>query len=253
MIGQHYIVTGGTSGLGLDIVHELIKRGTHVTILARNIKKFRQINFGSQSSFVDVIECDLQNRQDIIHITSQIKTPIHGLIYSSGLGYFKSIAMHTTEEMIETYDVNLISFNLLYNTIKPYLVDHAHVIGISSQAAFVTQSHAAHYGASKSAFNQVLNALRLEEPKLHVMSVNTGPIDTPFHQKADPSLSYFNQYRSIMIHSNQLAQHIVEGIIKEKQEINAPTWMHQMLKLYQLAPRFLEKHFSHLFNNKSNH
>ena len=56
-----------------------------------------------------------------------------------------------------------------------------------------------------------------------------------------------------MIHSNQLAQHIVEGIIKEKQEINAPTWMHQMLKLYQLAPRFLEKHFSHLFNNKSNH
>ncbi|COR00525.1 dehydrogenase [Streptococcus pneumoniae] len=85
------------------------------------------------------------------------------------------------------------------------------------------------------------------------MSVNTGPIDTPFHQKADPSLSYFNQYRSIMIHSNQLAQHIVEGIIKEKQEINAPTWMHQMLKLYQLAPRFLEKHFSHLFNNKSNH
>ncbi|MEJ7312160.1 short-chain dehydrogenase, partial [Staphylococcus epidermidis] len=81
-----------------------------------------------------------------------------------------------------------------------------------------------HYGASKAAFNQVLNALRLEEPKLHVMSVNTGPIDTPFHQKADPSLSYFNQYRSIMIHSNQLAQHIVEGIIKEKQEINAPTW-----------------------------
>ena len=114
----------------------------------------------------------MQNRQDIIHITSQIKTPIHGLIYSSGLGYFKSIAMHTTEEMIETYDVNLISFNLLYNTIKPYLVDHAHVIGISSQAAFVTQSHAAHYGASKAAFNQVLNALRLEEPKLHVMSVN---------------------------------------------------------------------------------
>ena len=154
--------------------------------------------------------------------------------------------------MIETYDVNLISFNLLYNTIKPYLIKHAHIVGISSQAAFVTQSHAAHYGASKAAFNQVLNALRLEEPNLHVMSVNTGPIDTPFHQKADPSLSYFNQYRSIMIQSNQLAQRIVEGIIKEKQEINAPTWMHQMLKLYQLAPRFLEN-TSHLFNNKSNH
>ena len=83
MIGQHYIITGGTSGLGLDIVHELIKRGTHVTILARDMQKFRQINFGNQSSLVDVIECDLQNRQDIVNISSQIKTPIHGLIYSS--------------------------------------------------------------------------------------------------------------------------------------------------------------------------
>ena len=183
MIGQHYIITGGTSGLGLDIVHELIKRGTHVTILARDMQKFRQIHFGNQSSLVDVIECDLQNRQDIVNISSQIKTPIHGLIYSSGLGYFKSIASHTAEQMIETYDVNLISFNLLYNTIKPYLIKHAHIVGISSQAAFVTQSHAAHYGASKAAFNQVLNALRLEEPNLHVMSVNTGPIDNHFTRK----------------------------------------------------------------------
>lgn len=253
MIGQHYIVTGGTSGLGLEIVHQLIKRGAKVTILARNIEKFQQINFGSQSYLVDVLKCDLQNQNDIKALSNKIKSPIHGLVYSSGLGYFKSLSAHTTDEIIETYNINIISFNLLFKILKPHLVEHAHIIGISSQAAFVTQAHAAHYGASKAAFNQILNALRLEEPHLHVMTVNPGPIDTPFHQKADPSLSYFNQYRSIMINSKQLASRIVEGIILEKEEINQPSWMHNMLKLYQLAPRFLEKHFSSLFKNKTNH
>ncbi len=59
--------------------------------------------------------------------------------------------------MIETYNVNLLSFNLLYKVLKPQFVKHAHVVGISSQAAFVTQANAAHYRASKAAFTAVLN------------------------------------------------------------------------------------------------
>lgn len=71
--------------------------------------------------------------------------------------------------MIETYNVNLLSFNLLYKVLKPQFVKRAHVVGISSQAAFVTQANAAHYGASKAAFTAVLNTLRLEEPSFNVL------------------------------------------------------------------------------------
>lgn len=191
MIGKHYIVTGGTSGLGLDIVKQLLKRGAHVTVLARNIEKFNQIDFQNDQKHVEVIQCNLQHREDISQLEDKINTPVDGLIYSSGLGYFKSIDNYTAEEMIETYDVNLIGFNLLYKVLRPQFVQHAHIIGISSQAVFVTQANAAHYGASKAAFNAVLNALRIEEPQFHIMSVNPGPIDTPFHEKADPTLSFF--------------------------------------------------------------
>lgn len=124
--------------------------------------------------------------------------------------------------------------------LRPRFVQHAHIVGISSQAAFVTQANAAHYGASKAAFNAVLNALRIEEPQFHIMTVNPGPIDTPFHEKADPTLSFFNKYKFIMIDSKQLATRIVEGILKNKAEINQPAWMHQLLKFYQFAPRTLE-------------
>lgn len=57
-----------------------------------------------------------------------------------------------------------------------------------------------------------MNALRLESPNLHIMTVNVGPIDTPFHQKADPSMKYAKRMGKIMLDANQLAEDIIYGI-----------------------------------------
>lgn len=149
-----------------------------------------------------MLTCDLQDKNAISMLPQYIDTQIDGIIYSAGLGYFKSISQHSTNEMLETYEVNIIGFNLLLHALLPYLSKHASIVGISSQAAFITQANAAHYGASKAAFNAVLNALRLEHPSYHVMSVNPGPVRTPFHEKADPSLAYAHKYDAMMLGSN---------------------------------------------------
>mgnify|MGYP001943682508 FL=1 len=170
MIGKHFVVIGGTSGLGLAIVNQLLKKDARVTLLVRNVEKFKQLHFTySNLNQINVLYCDLQVREDINQIAPMIKKPIDGFIYSSGGGYFKSLDNHTSDEVIETYNVNLLSFNLLYKVLKPQFVKRAHVVGISSQAAFVTQANAAHYGASKAAFTAVLNTLRLEEPSFNVL------------------------------------------------------------------------------------
>ena len=231
MLGKHYIVTGGTSGLGLEITKRLIKRA-HVTILARNKEKYKQINFKPFEKRVQMLNLSYYQ------------------IYSAGR-YFKSISQHSTNEMLETYEVNIIGFNLLLHALLPYLSKHASIVGISSQAAFITQANAAHYGASKAAFNAVLNALRLEHPSYHVMSVNPGPVRTPFHEKADPSLAYAHKYDAMMLDPTLLAKDIIDGIIKRKCEINQPKWMHSTLKFYQIFPRFIESLFPFLFKTNS--
>ena len=99
-----------------------------------------------------------------------IDTQIDGIIYSAGLGYFKSISQHSINEMLETYEVNIIGFNF-YRMLYAIFIQTCEYCRISSQAAFITQAMR-HYGASKAAFNAVLNALRLEHPSYHVMSVN---------------------------------------------------------------------------------
>jgi hypothetical protein len=251
VIGKHFIITGATSGLGFAISNELLQRGAHVTILARNIDKFNRIKENYfKPEHINVIKCDLMQRNDIESLQEILTTPINGFIYSSGVGYFKSISEHSTREVVETYEVNLTNFNLLYKVIQPQLVEAAYIVGISSQAALVSQANAAHYGASKAGFSAVLNALRLEQPELKVLNVQPGPIDTPFHKNADPTLKYLKNYRHMMIQPQQLAKQIVEGIILNKIEINQPSWMQIMLKFYQLCPRTLEKLCPNLFKNK---
>ena len=77
-------------------------------------------------------------RKDIESLQAFLTTPINGFIYSSGVGYFKSINEHSTREILETYEVNLTNFNLLYKVIQPQLVKAAYIVGISSQAALVS-------------------------------------------------------------------------------------------------------------------
>lgn len=43
MKGQHFIVTGGTSGLGLSIVRKLLENKVHVTLLVRDVDKATRI------------------------------------------------------------------------------------------------------------------------------------------------------------------------------------------------------------------
>ena len=53
-----------------------------------------------------------------------------------------------------------------------------------------------------------------------------------------------------MLDPTRLAHDIIDGIKKHKTEINKPSWMHLMLKIYNLAPRTVERLFPFAFKNK---
>ena len=55
-----------------------------------------------------------------------------------------------------------------------------------------------------------------------------------------------------MINPDKLADRIFKDMKSKRQEINQPLWMSFMLKLYQLTPRFIEKHFSRFLKIKYN-
>lgn len=249
LIRKHFIITGGTSGLGYALTKVLLKRGVKVTLLVRSMSKYKNTYFPHNPHLLQAIPCDLNSAEQIKRLDFA-NAAIDGLIHSAGLGYFKSINAHSEEEMLQTYRINVVNFNILLNHLAPSFSEQPYIIGISSLAALSTQAHSGHYAASKAAFNQVLNTYRLEHPNYHVLTVNAGPIRTPFHAKADPTLKYAAQVDKLMLDPDELADQIVIHMLHNKSELNAPKWLYNLLKLYQLAPRKLERALPKLFNNK---
>ncbi|QHW37177.1 SDR family NAD(P)-dependent oxidoreductase [Staphylococcus ursi] len=236
----HFLITGGTSGLGYALAHALISAHYSITLLVRDVNKARSLFPNAE---VQIIQCDLTTESDVLEVAQHFndQTRFDGVIHSAGLGYFKGLLENTPAEIVQTYQVNVVHFSMIINQCAPYLTPNASIVGISSQAALATQPYAAHYGGSKAALNHVLNALRIEQPQWHVLNVNVGPIQTPFHTKADSSGLYARKMKKIMLNPEQLAEKIVHAIQHRQQELNIPQSIHFLLKLYQLAPRFFEK------------
>lgn len=248
IIGKHFVVTGGTSGLGYALTQQLLAKGAHVTLLVRNKEKLNALQFPFNQHLLKSKYCDLNDVTDIHRLT--FSKPIDGFIHSAGLGYFKPILQQSEQDMLETYTINLIHFNILLAQLVPYFTKHPYIVGVSSLAAFSTQTSSGHYAASKAGFNQVLNTLRLEQPNYRVTVVNAGPIRTPFHAKADPTLNYAAQVDKFMLDPTILANDIMTAMLKGKAEVNRPKWLYQLLKVYQFAPRTIEKLVPQIFNQK---
>ncbi|PNZ25571.1 short-chain dehydrogenase [Staphylococcus rostri] len=253
MYSKHYLVTGGTSGIGLELVKLLHRKGHQLTLLIRDIGK-AQLKF-PENSFpnINFVMCDLNDKDAIQNLFVQFRdkgTKFDGFIHSAGIGYFKSLDAHTPDEVLTTYQLNTIHFALLLNTIKPYLNAQPQIVAMSSMSGLATQPNAAHYAASKAGLNHILNALRFEEPSYHVLNVLLGPVKTPFHDHSDPEGKYKKKLALFMLHPQKVVQSIVQAMDSKKNELYAPKWMACLLKIYQIAPRFIEKLAKPLFMSK---
>ena len=70
----HVIITGGSSGIGLEIAKECYKNGSHVTIIARNQEKLQAAKISIQNSLengalVQVVSADISGSAIEVCIT----------------------------------------------------------------------------------------------------------------------------------------------------------------------------------------
>lgn len=253
MIGKRYLLTGGTSGLGEAMVLELVSRGAFVTVIGRSEEKLAALR-AAYPQRLDVIKADLNEPHEVERIRHllTVNQPIFdGLINNAGFGYFKSFMSHTPEDIHDIINVNLTQTLQLTHMVIPYLRENSSIVNISSQAARVTTPYSAIYAASKAGLSSFSNALRMEHPDLHVMTVQTGPIATSFFSRADESGTYEGLTKKLQIDRYQLAQEIIDGILTKTLEINRPRWMHMSLTLYNLFPRLIEQQLERAFMSKS--
>jgi NAD(P)-dependent dehydrogenase (short-subunit alcohol dehydrogenase family) len=196
--GVRAAITGGTSGLGLALVRELLARGADVAFVARGRDRVERIarTFPAAHGIVG----DISLKEDIHPIAIQMIGALGGLDVlvnnASDLGPapLKLLADTDCEELERALATNVLGPFRLSKALLGALSASARerggavVLNVSSDAAINAYPTWGAYGASKAALHHMSRIwdAELTADGVHILSVDPGDMDTPFHALAVP-------------------------------------------------------------------
>ncbi|KAF7534925.1 hypothetical protein G7054_g5824 [Neopestalotiopsis clavispora] len=187
------LVTGGSSGIGADVVCKLAERCAHVIIF--DIQPPRS-HFPDNVAFYRV---NITNADEIHKAAEDVRQKFGYptvLVNNAGVGGGANILDRSEAQIRLVFDVNVIAHFLLVKEFLPAMVesDHGHVVSVASMASFVTVASVVDYGCSKAAalsFHEGLtqelkhryNAPRVRTSIIHPHWVRTPMIEELLRKK----------------------------------------------------------------------
>ena len=196
--GIRVALTGGTSGLGLALLDELLARGASVAFVARHQRRVAEV--AAARSRAAGIVGDIADKEDIYPLATQISGLLGGVDVlvnnASALGPVPlALLGDTTCEDFETaLATNLLGPFRLTRALLGSLTAAARerggavVLNVSSDAAIEPYPTWGAYGASKAALRHLSRIWDKELAAQHVrvLSLDPGDMDTPLHALAAP-------------------------------------------------------------------
>jgi NAD(P)-dependent dehydrogenase (short-subunit alcohol dehydrogenase family) len=199
--GMRVAVTGGTSGLGLALVDELLRRNARVAFVARGRDRVERV--AREHAAVHGIVGDVSNKVDIYPIALQVLGELGGLDIlinnASDLGpeHLRLLADTDCEDLERALATNLVGPFRLTKAVLGALAAsaregrHPVVINISSDAAVTPYPTWGAYGASKAALRHLTSIwdAELSSEGVRMISIDPGDMDTPLHARAVPDVN----------------------------------------------------------------
>src|SRR6201989_1467087 len=196
--GLRVAVTGGTSGLGLALVREFLKRGARVAFVARTPERVRAValkNAGAHG-----IAADVSSKEDIYPLALQVTGELGGLDVlvnnASDLGPVPLAMLSDTEceDLERAFATNVLGPFRWTKALMGALAASARegrgavVLNISSDAAANPYPAWGAYGASKAALRHMTRIWGEEHAAdgVRFLSIDPGDMDTPMHAGAAP-------------------------------------------------------------------
>ncbi|WNC68202.1 SDR family oxidoreductase [Thalassotalea nanhaiensis] len=182
------LITGCSSGIGLDSAKTLMARGYQVLATAR--KQTDVDNLTAQG--LQAIRLDLCEQNSIEQALAQVLEITGGtldyLFNNGAYGQPGAVEDLPTEVLRQQFEANVFGWHEL--TIQVLKImraqGHGRIVQNSSVLGFVCMPYRGAYNASKFAIEGLTDTLRLElkNTNIHISILQPGPIDTHFRQNA---------------------------------------------------------------------
>ena len=182
------LVTGGSSGIGRELVRQYAAAGARVLTTARREAGLLETIEGLDPATVLTVAADLGSRtgRELVVTEALRIAPIDVVVHAAGaLGPKATLADYPEDAWHEVFHINATAVHLLHQQLIPLLSRTATVIGVSSSVGRKGRGEWGMYAISKAALERWLEVLA-DEWAGPIYSVNPGGTATPMRAEAMP-------------------------------------------------------------------
>lgn len=210
------LVTGASSGIGLELAKYLDKLGYEVILVARDKKKLEGVAKILEHR-PKIIVMDLSQIEDIKSLYVLVKSDdIDILVNNAGFGLYGNFTETDLTKEMNMIDINIKAVHMLT---KLFLKDmkrknKGYILNIASSAAFESGPLMATYYATKSYVYRLTEAIAYELKKqkvnVYISCLCPGPVDTNFNQVAGVDFSVKP------LKADYVAKYAIDNMLKKK-------------------------------------
>jgi len=183
---RRMIVTGASSGIGLDAARLLHEAGAEVCLVARRSEILAETvaELGERTWFH---ACDVSDPAQVEALAAAVKDrwgAADGLVNNAGIAPMATLEATDLETWDKVFNVNVRGPFLLSKALGPLLKkgNSPAVVNISSSLADRAIPGMMAYNTSKAALNHMTRCLALEwAPTVRVNAIMPAVVDTPIH------------------------------------------------------------------------
>ena len=239
------LITGGTSGIGLEFVKQLTEQGARIIVTGRNPETLKETK--KKFPKIHTFQSDVSKPEDIEWLYKEVTKQFPELnMIINNAGEMRLIDLQDTSKDLKNVsreiDINLSGTIHMVHQFLPHLIrkQSAAIVNVSSAIAFMAYSTAPIYSASKAGVHAYTMALRMQLEETHVKvfevippGVNTN-LQNDWVLKPNPGQ---------MMDVDKMVVVAIEGLLKDTPEIK-PFLVNVVKLLSRIIPNALMK-FGH--------
>jgi uncharacterized oxidoreductase len=240
LIRKTILITGGTSGIGLELATQLLERGNTVIVTGRDPEKLAATKHLLPS--LHTFQSDARDAASIsaLHTTLLAQFPaLDTLINNAGI--MRNLNMNQPRDLSDVtreIDINLSGPIRMIQQFLPHLKtrDRALIVNVSSGLAFIPMPISPVYCATKAALHSFTQSLRAQLRGTNVTVVELAPpgVETPLFR--GEFAEEMKDQKGMDV--TELAKRAIAGIEAGKLEIR-PGLSNVLKIMSRLAPQFM--------------
>ncbi len=240
------LITGGTSGFGLEFAARLLELGNTVIITGRNLQKLEETK--QKYPALHTMQSDVSRPEDILRLYEEVTRQFPDLnILINNAGEMRKISLnepHDLHDITREIEINLMGPIRMIQAFLPQLKKQksAAILNVTSGIALMPFPISPVYGASKSGLRSYTQSLRvqLKNSSVKVFELVAPGSSTPLNDKFKTEDGF--DARMLMA-PGKIVDAALKGMQKDRHEIY-PGLARLMRIMSRIAPKFLLKQAS---------